>query len=213
MVDASYACAPGANGGVLQSCQGPVANAEAIDTTTAGQHTFTVTATDTDGQTATATSTYTVHAATRTRPSLTALTVSPRRFALEGRLVKGSCVKPTRANHYHRRCSRPIRLQLGYRLNLAARVTITLARELGGRLINGRCVGPTPTSRKRQHCTRLLVAPGALAINGHRAANRFAFNGRIGKHTIGLGSYRLTATPTLDGQTGTPRTITFTITS
>ena len=60
VVDASYACAPGVNGGVLQSCEGPVATGQAIDTATAGKHTFTVTATDTDGQTATATSTYTV---------------------------------------------------------------------------------------------------------------------------------------------------------
>ena len=59
-VHASFACSAGANGGVLKSCSGAVANDSPIDTATAGAHTFTVTATDTDGQTATATSRYTV---------------------------------------------------------------------------------------------------------------------------------------------------------
>jgi hypothetical protein len=67
IVNASYSCAPGANGGVLKpgtaGCSGPVANGTPMDTSTVGAHTFAVTATDTDGQTSTTTVHYTVTAA------------------------------------------------------------------------------------------------------------------------------------------------------
>ena len=73
-VNASYSCAPGANGGVLKAgaagCSGPVANGSPIDTATVGSHTFAVTATDTDGQTATTTVHYTVAAAPPGPPAL-----------------------------------------------------------------------------------------------------------------------------------------------
>jgi uncharacterized repeat protein (TIGR01451 family) len=59
-VSASFACTPGAGGGVLASCVGPVANGSPIDTSTVGTHAFKVTATDTDTQTGSATSTYSV---------------------------------------------------------------------------------------------------------------------------------------------------------
>jgi hypothetical protein len=39
------------------------------------------------------------------------------------------------------------------------------------------------------------------------------FNGRIGGHNLTAGNYRLTATPSANGQTGTPRTVAFAITS
>jgi hypothetical protein len=67
VVDASYSCSPGVNGGALKAgaagCSGPVPSGTAIDTATAGPHTFAVTATDTDSQTGTATVSYTVAAA------------------------------------------------------------------------------------------------------------------------------------------------------
>ena len=64
-VPAQYSCTPGASGGTLKpgvaGCTGPIpSGSAAIDTSTAGTHTFSVTATDTDGQTATATTHYTV---------------------------------------------------------------------------------------------------------------------------------------------------------
>lgn len=209
VVDASYSCTPGANGGVLKSCTGPVADGAAIDTSTTGQHTLTVTATDTDGQTGTATSTYTVHSAP---PLLSAARVAPRGFSLAGRLVKGRCAKQTAKNRNKPRCTRPIKLQISYKLNTPARVTITIARTLPGRLVKGRCVTLIRKNHKRPPCTRLLGVRGILTVNGQPGANSFTFNGRIGGRKLTAGSYRLTATPTLNGQTGAPQTVAFTIT-
>jgi hypothetical protein len=60
VVSADYSCADQANGSGLASCHGDVAAGAALDTSTAGDHTFTVTATDGAGNSATATRSYTV---------------------------------------------------------------------------------------------------------------------------------------------------------
>jgi hypothetical protein len=57
---AAYSCGDGGSG--VASCSGPVQSGGALDTATAGQHTFTVTATDAVGNTATATVSYVVSA-------------------------------------------------------------------------------------------------------------------------------------------------------
>jgi hypothetical protein len=80
-VNASYSCAPSANGGVLRAgaagCSGPVASGNPIDTATVGAHTFAVTATDTDAQTATTTAHYTVAAAAPVPPPTPPLAPGP----------------------------------------------------------------------------------------------------------------------------------------
>jgi hypothetical protein len=81
VVNASYLCAPGANGGVLNAgsagCSGPVTSGSPIDTATVGSHTFAVTATDTDAQTATTTAHYTVAAAAPVPPPTPPLAPGP----------------------------------------------------------------------------------------------------------------------------------------
>ena len=59
-VVARYTCQDGLAGPGIRSCQGTVANGKAIDTSTAGTHTFTVVAISKDGQKATRKVTYTV---------------------------------------------------------------------------------------------------------------------------------------------------------
>lgn len=88
---------------------------------------------------------------------------------------------------------------------------ITVAREFPGRLVDGRCEAPTPRNSKEPGCTRLVAVPGSLTESGQQGTNSFVFDGRIGGHTLNPGNYQLTATPTANGQTGTPRTDTFTI--
>jgi GH25 family lysozyme M1 (1,4-beta-N-acetylmuramidase) len=60
VVDAAYACSDQPSGTTLSSCAGPVGNGAAIDTRTAGAHTFIVTATDSGGAQSSLAVTYTV---------------------------------------------------------------------------------------------------------------------------------------------------------
>ena len=141
-------------------------------------------------------------------PVLSALRVSPRTFELVGRLVKGRCVLATPANRSHSRCARPISLGISYSLNIAARVTITIARQLPGSLVGGRCVAEKRKDPGR--CTRLVSLPGALTTSGTPSANSFTFNGRIGGQTLQAGIYQLTATASVSGETDAPHATIFT---
>ena len=55
---------------------------------------------------------------------------------LTDRLVKGRCTPTTHANRTKRRCTRPIKLQISYRLSIAARVSFLFERRVGGRLVD-----------------------------------------------------------------------------
>jgi hypothetical protein len=125
----------------------------------------------------------------------------------------GRCVLATLANRGHRRCKRAIKLRIAYQLNAPAGVSITIARQLPGRLARGRCVKPTRKNRKYLPCARPIALRGVLTANGRQGANAVIFNGRIGGHSLTAGNYRLTATPSANGQTGSPRTAAFTITT
>jgi hypothetical protein len=139
--------------------------------------------------------------------SLSNLRVSPSKFSLAGRKVKGHCVKPTKKNKNHRRCRRPITLRVSYTLNVAGTVTFTLKRQAPGRKVKGRCVTPTRKNRKHRKCTRLVSVRGKIVKSGKAGANQFSFNGKIGGHTLGPGTYELIATPTR----GNSRKVTFKI--
>jgi hypothetical protein len=146
-------------------------------------------------------------------PVLSALTVSPPTFALTGRRVRERCIAATPANRGHHPCKRAIELRIAYQLNAPAGVSVTIARLLPGRLARERCVKPTRKHRKHRPCARPIALRGVLTANGRQGANAVIFNGRIGGHNLTAGKYRLTATPSANGQTGSPRTVAFTITS
>jgi len=145
------------------------------------------------------------------RPALSTLRVSPNAFVLFGRRVKGRCVKQTHKNRKDKACTRPIKMTVSYRLNVPVRVTITIKRGLSGRTVKGRCVKLTRENRKHRRCTRLVAVRGALTQTGRQGPNHFIFNGRIGGHKLGVGSYRLTATAKVNGQASAPHTIAFKI--
>jgi len=143
------------------------------------------------------------------KPAISRLRVSPKSFSLAGRRVNGRCVKPTRRNNASKHCRRPSTLRISYTLNVAATVTLTLKRQAPGRKVNGRCVKPTKKNRKRRKCTRLVNVPGKLTLAGQAGANQSTFNGKIGGHQLGPGTYQLIATPAGGGSS----TVTFKIAS
>ena len=151
-----------------------------------------------------ATTTHTVAVAT---PTVSALKVSPTTFSLAGRKVNGKCVKATAKNSGKPRCSRQIELKVGYTLNAADTVTLTLRRQSPGRKVKGRCVKPTEANKKHKPCTRLIALNGQISLTGATGANGFRFNGKIGGHTLGPGTYRLIAAPA----DGAPRAVRFKI--
>jgi hypothetical protein len=127
-------------------------------------------------------------------PTLSGLKVSPHKLSLAGRKVSGKCVKPTSKNSRDPSCRRRVKLKISYTLNGAATVTFTLERKAAGRKVNGKCV--KPTGKHQQPCKRMVTVPGELVKSGATGDNTFTFDGKIGGHKLGPGSYQLTATPT-----------------
>jgi hypothetical protein len=129
------------------------------------------------------------------KPAISSLRVSPKSLSLAGRRANGRCVKPTRQNNGNKHCRRPSTLRISYTLNVAATVSLSLKHQVPGRKINGRCVNPTKKNRKHSKCARLVNVPGTLTLAGQAGANQSTFNGKIGGHQLGPGSYQLIATP------------------
>jgi hypothetical protein len=136
---------------------------------------------------------------------LSGLHVSPPRFSLGGRKIRGRCLKLTTANRADSKCRRPIRLTISFVLTAPTAVTLTIGRVTSGRRIKGRCVQKTRKNHKRPKCTRLVALPGAITLAGKAGANSHTFTGQIGGRKLGPAVYQLTATPA----GGTPQTVTF----
>jgi hypothetical protein len=144
-------------------------------------------------------------------PRLSRLHISSHRVSIAGRKVGGRCVKPTKQNERHKYCRRPVKLKLTYTLSQAATIALTLAQRAAGREVKGRCAKQTKKNHKQTRCTRLVAVPGSITLAGKTGANAFTFAGRMGGRKLAQGSYQLTASPTGDGHTGTPETVTFKI--
>ena len=145
-------------------------------------------------------------------PALSALNVSPRTFTHRGRRVGGSCQPPTQASRRHRPCTRPAALTVRFTLSTTATVTFAIERAFPGRLTRSGCTVRTRSDRRHRRCTRLVALPGTLALGGVAGANSFTLPGAFGGHTLEPGSYRLLATPALDGRAGNQQQTTFQIT-
>ncbi|HJS96623.1 MAG TPA: putative Ig domain-containing protein, partial [Solirubrobacteraceae bacterium] len=143
--------------------------------------------------------------------TLSALRIHPSVFARSGRLVRGHCVASTRANRRHQRCTRPIALRIGYRLNTPATVSFRIMRAARGRVVGGRCRAPSRASRHHRSCTRLLAVRKSFTRSGRAGQNSFTWSVRVGGHTLSAGAYRLIATPTAPGDSGAPKSVAFRI--
>jgi galactose oxidase-like protein len=79
---------------------------------------------------------------------------------------------------------------ISFRLNEAARVSLSVEAKLRGRRVDGRCV--KPSKHKRANCSRWVKVRGGMTFSGAAGANKLTFRGKLGKRSLATGSYRLT---------------------
>ncbi len=157
-----------------------------------GTDSFTVRAVNSAGATGgTATVTVTVGAAPpgpagpaasgdTTRPVISELSLSRRRFAAGGRGAQVSAVRRT-----------PAGTTLRFTLSERAKVRLTVSRALPGRVKGGRCLAPTKATAKAKRCTR-LVARGSVVRELPAGRRSIAFSGKRRGRALAAGRYRLT---------------------
>jgi hypothetical protein len=117
----------------------------------------------------------------RTRPVLSAFTLTPRSFVAAN-------AGPAVAAATTRVGTRAI-----YRLSEPARTRLVIERAGRGVRRGGRCAkGRVKAGGHR--CTRYVPLKGALQHEGAQGLNTFRFMGRLGGRTLRPGRYRLTAT-------------------
>lgn len=139
---------------------------------------------------------------TPTMRILSALRLSPKA------LVPAASGPSTRAAARHR--AKPGAV-VNFKLVEPARVTFTVQRLVRGVRHGRRCVKAHGHGGRR--CTRVVRIRGSFAVNGNAGANRFRFTGRLRRHALARGSYRLVATPreTTGGATGSRVRVGFTV--
>ena len=126
-----------------------------------------------------------------TRPSLSAVSLSPSRFAA-ARL--GASISTRGAS------------TVSYRLSEPAAVRFTVQRATTGRRVRGRCVIPRPSHVNARRCARYQTITGSFTHQGTTGLNTFAFTGRLRSRSLRAGSYRLKAIATDGaGNTSHPR--------
>ena len=79
---------------------------------------------------------------------------------------------------------------ISFRLNEAAKVSLTVEAKLPGRKVRGRCV--KPGKHAKPNCSRYVRVHGGLTFSGRAGTNRVSFRGKLGKRSLATGSYRLT---------------------
>jgi hypothetical protein len=144
-------------------------------------------------------------------PALHGLRVRPMRFVLTGRRASRRCVPLTRANRDDPLCRRRLRLRITYGLSTAANVTFTIERLEPGRNVKGQCRSLAGARQRHRRCVRWSRVSGKIVSRGAAGADSFLFTGRIGRHKLGPGTYRLIAIPAVGPLTGALRSATFRI--
>ena len=129
----------------------------------------------------------TPHAVPTPTAVLSRLTISPHAFAVAARSMS---------------LARKAGAVISYRDTLAATTTFTVARALPGRKSGRRCLKPTTHNRHGKRCTRFARVRGSFSHRDSVGANRVGFTGRLRGRALAPGSYRLSATPRVNGKTG-----------
>jgi PKD domain len=146
---------------------------------------------------------------TNAPPSLTALRVDNRRFAVKGARM-GKATRSRRTKH-----STTFR----YRLSEPAKVTFTIERKMIGRKVGDKCKHRTRGNSKSRKCVLRFRREGSpFSTAGKQGGNGTRFAGKVprgsgkGKRKLRPGVYRVTAVATdADGARSQPRRASFSI--
>jgi hypothetical protein len=111
----------------------------------------------------------------RTRPTVTKLSLSRKRFKV-GQVTT-----------------------FGFTLSEAATAKIAIAKSEAGRRVGRRCRGPKPSLRRRPRCTRHVGVGSLVKRNLRPGAQRVRFRGRVGSRALRPGAYRATIVATDPG--------------
>ena len=85
--------------------------------------------------------------------------------------------------------------RIRYALDQAAAMTFTVEHARPGRRSGKKCAAPSSRNRRARKCTRYVAVRGKLTHAGQAGTNTRTWNGRLGRRALGVGSYRLLATP------------------
>jgi hypothetical protein len=96
-----------------------------------------------------------------------------------------------------------------FTLNEVARVKFTFTTTLKGRKVKHKCVVQTKHNKHAPKCSKTIIA-GTMTVAGRAGPNTKPFSGKIGRHPLAPGAYKLTITAT-SGATHSSKTLKFTI--
>jgi hypothetical protein len=120
-------------------------------------------------------------------PTLSALAAEPARFHLGARTT------------------------LSFKLDMAAKVSLSFLRRSPGRRSGRRCVAPTRANRRARACTRER-AVGKLSVDGKAGLNRLRLTGRLSaRRKLQPGSYRIVIVANAGGELSKPRSVVVTL--
>jgi uncharacterized delta-60 repeat protein len=112
-----------------------------------------------------------------TRPTLSRLKLSPTAFAAAR---SGPSAKAARTG-----------TKVSFQLSGPASVTFTVERPARGRRVGRACKKPSSRNRRGRPCTRYVRVRGSFKRTGVAGANSFRFTGRMNRHALKPGRYRL----------------------
>ncbi len=92
-------------------------------------------------------------------------------------------------------------LRVGFTLPWRASVRVTVASAAVGRTVGWRCL-PVAHGRPQHPCTRFVSVGASVRVTGRGGANSVNLGGRIAARRHSAGTYRVTATPLVDGRAG-----------
>jgi hypothetical protein len=161
-----------------------------------GSYTITVTAADKLQNTTTSTHTITI-TITAAKPKLTGVSQTARTWS-EHKLHRHGHKQPP-----------PVGTKFKFTLNEAATVKLVFTHKLTGRRVKHKCKPQTKHNAGDKRCTYTSTA-GTTTITADAGSNTYKFTGKLGKHKLAHGTYKLALTATNSAkQHSTTKTLTF----